>query len=144
MIISHMPNGPTIYFGLFNVVLRHDIDDDIDKVSQSFPHLIFNGFNSKLGERIVEILKNLFPIPKKDGNRVLTFSNNDDFISFRHHNFEKKKKFNGEFEVNLEEIGPRFEMRPYQILLGTVDQPDSNKEWVLRPFMRTAKNKKNL
>ena len=144
MIISHMPNGPTIYFGLFNVVLRHDIDDDMDKVSQSFPHLIFNGFNSKLGERIVEILKNLFPIPKKDGNRVLTFSNNDDFISFRHHNFEKKKKFNGEFEVNLEEIGPRFEMRPYQILLGTVDQPDSNKEWVLRPFMRTAKNKKNL
>ena len=144
MIISHMPNGPSVYFGLFNVVLRHDIDDDIDKVSQSFPHLIFNGFNSKLGERIVEILKNLFPIPKKDGNRVLTFSNNDDFISFRHHNFEKKKKFNGEFEVNLEEIGPRFEMRPYQILLGTVDQPDSNKEWVLRPFMRTAKNKKNL
>ena len=144
MIISHMPNGPSVYFGLFNVVLRHDIDDDIEKVSQSFPHLIFNGFNSKLGERIVEILKNLFPIPKKDGNRVLTFSNNDDFISFRHHNFEKKKKFNGEFEVNLEEIGPRFEMRPYQILLGTVDQPDSNKEWVLRPFMRTAKNKKNL
>jgi U3 small nucleolar ribonucleoprotein protein IMP4 len=144
MIISHMPNGPTIYFGLFNVVLRHDIDDDIEKVSQSFPHLIFNGFNSKLGERIVEILKNLFPIPKKDGNRVLTFNNNDDFISFRHHNFEKKKKFNGEFEVDLEEIGPRFEMRPYQILLGTVDQPDSNKEWVLRPFMRTAKNKKNL
>ena len=144
MIISHMPNGPSVYFGLFNVVLRHDIDDDIEKVSQSFPHLIFNGFNSKLGERIVEILKNLFPIPKKDGNRVLTFSNNDDFISFRHHNFEKKKKFNGEFEVDLEEIGPRFEMRPYQILLGTVDQPDSNKEWVLRPFMRTAKNKKNL
>ena len=144
MIISHMPNGPSVYFGLFNVVLRHDIDDDIEKVSQSFPHLIFNGFNSKLGERIVEILKNLFPIPKKDGNRVLTFSNNDDFISFRHHNFEKKKKFNGEFEVNLEEIGPRFEMRPYQILLGTIDQPDSNKEWVLRPFMRTAKNKKNL
>ena len=144
MIISHMPNGPSVYFGLFNVVLRHDIDDDIEKVSQSFPHLIFNGFNSKLGERIIEILKNLFPVPKKDGNRVLTFSNNDDFISFRHHNFEKKKKSNGEFEVNLEEIGPRFEMRPYQILLGTVDQPDSNKEWVLRPFMRTAKNKKNL
>ena len=144
MIISHMPNGPSVYFGLFNVVLRHDIDDDIEKVSQSFPHLIFNGFNSKLGERIIEILKNLFPVPKKDGNRVLTFSNNDDFISFRHHNFEKKKKFNGEFEVDLEEIGPRFEMRPYQILLGTVDQPDSNKEWVLRPFMRTAKNKKNL
>jgi U3 small nucleolar ribonucleoprotein protein IMP4 len=144
MIISHMPSGPTIYFGLFNVVLRHDINVQIDHVSQSFPHLIFNGFNNKLGERIIEILKNLFPVPKSNSNRVLTFHNNDDFISFRHHNFEKKKKINSQYEINLEEVGPRFEMKPYQILLGTVDQPDSNKEWALRPFMRTAKNKKNL
>ena len=57
---------------------------------------------------------------------------------------KKKKKINSQYEINLEEVGPRFEMKPYQILLGTVDQPDSNKEWALRPFMRTAKNKKNL
>ena len=58
--------------------------------------------------------------------------------------FEKKSGKGGKPEVFLEEIGPRFEMRPYQILLGTVDQPDSNKEWVLRPFMNTARNKNNL
>ena len=144
MIISHMPQGPTIYFGLFNVVLRHDIAEEIDKVSEANPHLIFDGFNSRLGERITEIIKNIFPMPKPDCKRVLTFSNKNDFISFRHHNFQTRKKTNGEKEVDLEEIGPRFEMRPYQILLGTADQPDSNKEWALRPFMRTAKRKDNL
>ena len=144
LIISHMPQGPTIYFGLFNVVLRHDINEEIDKVSEAYPHLIFDGFNSKLGERITEIIKNLFPMPKVESKRVLTFSNQSDFISFRHHNYEVKKKNNGDKDVGLEEIGPRFEMRPYQILLGTVDQPDSNKEWALRPFMKTAKKKPDL
>lgn len=144
LIISHMPQGPTIYFGLFNVVLRHDINEEIDKVSEAYPHLIFDGFNSRLGERITEIIKNIFPMPKADSKRVLTFSNQSDFISFRHHNFEVRKKNNGDKDVGLEEIGPRFEMRAYQILLGTVDQPDSNKEWALRPFMRTAKRKEDL
>lgn len=144
MIISHMPYGPTIYFGLFNVVLRHDIEEDIDTVSEAYPHLIFDGFNSRLSDRIVEILKNVFPVPKLDSQRVLTFVNNDDYISFRHHTFTKsKKETNKKGEgVDLEEVGPRFEMRPYQILLGTVDMPDSNKEWVLRPYMNTARRKK--
>ena len=145
LIISHFPNGPTIFFGLFNVVLRHDIEaNKINKISEAYPHLIFEGFNSRVGIRITEILKNIFPVPKAESKRVLTFANKDDFISFRHHNFEIHKNNYGDKDVILEEIGPRFELRPYQILLGTVDQPDSNKEWELRPFMRTAKNKNNL
>lgn len=140
IIISHMPQGPTIYFGLYHVVLRHDIKEEIDKVSEANPHLIFDGFNSRLGERITEIIKNLFPVPKLDSKRILTFYNNKDYISFRHHVYEKNEKN----DISLEEVGPRFELRPYQILLGTVDQPDSTKEWVLRPFMNTAKNKNNL
>ena len=73
LIISHMPQGPTIYFSLFNVILRHDISEDIDKVSEANPHLIFDGFNSRLGERITEIIKNIFPMPKAESKRVLTF-----------------------------------------------------------------------
>lgn len=144
LILSHMPYGPTVYFGLYNVILRHDIKEEIDKVSEAYPHLIFDGFKTRVGERITEILKNIFPVPKAESKRVLTFSNKDDYISFRHHTYEKKSGKGGKPEVFLEEIGPRFEMRPYQILLGTVDQPDSNKEWVLRPFMNTARNKNNL
>jgi U3 small nucleolar ribonucleoprotein protein IMP4 len=140
MIVSHMPHGPTTYFGLFNVVLRHDIqEEDINTVSEAYPHLVFDGFNNRLGERIVEILKNLFPVPKFDSTRVLTFANQEDYISFRHHTYKKAKG-----EVDLDEVGPRFELRPYQILLGTIDMPDSPKEWVLRPYMNTARKKKNL
>lgn len=137
MIISHMPYGPTVYFGLFNVVLRHDIDEEIDSISEAFPHLIFDGFNSRVGERITEVLKNLFPVPKLESPRILTFSNQEDYISFRHHTY--KKKGIKEDDIDLEEIGPRFDLRPYQILLGTIDMPDSTKEWVLRPYMNTAR-----
>jgi U3 small nucleolar ribonucleoprotein protein IMP4 len=143
LIISHMPFGPTVYFGLFNVVLRHDIKEEVDTVSEAYPHLIFDGFNSRLGERITEILKNIFPVPKLESQRVLTFVNNEDYISLRHHTYTKNKSKNKD-NVELEEVGPRFELRPYQILLGTLDMPEANKEWVLRPYMNTSRKKKNI
>ena len=42
------------------------------------------------------------------------------------------------------EVGPRFEMKLYQLRLGTVDQNEAENEWVLRPFMNTAKKRKTL
>ncbi|RUS18604.1 anticodon-binding protein, partial [Endogone sp. FLAS-F59071] len=137
MIISHFPYGPTAYFSLHNVVLRHDIKDQ-GTVSEAFPHLIFNNFNSKLGQRVTNILKYLFPVPKDDSKRVMTFSNESDYISFRHHVFLKTSHK----DVQLAEVGPRFEMRLYEIKLGTVDLTDADTEWVLRPYQRTAR--KNL
>ena len=53
MVISHFPYGPTAYFTLHNVVLRHDIPDR-GTVSEQFPHLIFENFNSKLGQRVCQ------------------------------------------------------------------------------------------
>ncbi|KAI9230710.1 MAG: anticodon-binding protein [Piptocephalis tieghemiana] len=136
MIISHFPYGPTIHLTLYNVVLRHDIKDQ-GTVSEAFPHLIFNQFTSKLGQRTMNILKHLFPVPRPDSKRVMTFANEGDFISFRHHVFYKT----GPKDVQLAEVGPRFEMRPYEIKLGTVDLPDADTEWVLRPYHRTAKKR---
>jgi U3 small nucleolar ribonucleoprotein protein IMP4 len=40
----------------------------------------------------MSILKYLFPVPKEDSKRILTFANHDDFISFRHHTHKKVKK----------------------------------------------------
>lgn len=40
--------------------------------------------------------------------------------------------------MKLSELGPRFELKLYQISLGLVNQPESTKEWVLRPYMNTA------
>ena len=66
-----------------NVVMRHDIKDGLDNVSEALPHLIFDRFDTKLGRRVQNILKYLFPVPKLDSQRVMTFANQQDFISFR-------------------------------------------------------------
>eukprot|EP01100_Stratorugosa_tubuloviscum_P015658 TRINITY_DN917_c3_g1_i1.p1 TRINITY_DN917_c3_g1~~TRINITY_DN917_c3_g1_i1.p1 ORF type:complete len:287 (+),score=114.44 TRINITY_DN917_c3_g1_i1:129-989(+) len=138
MVISHMPYGPTIYFGLSDCVLRHDVDSK-KTMSLAYPHLIFHNFNSKLGERVQKILKHLFPPAKEDTKRVITFANDSDYISFRHHTYEKKGK-----HVELAEIGPRFEMKLFQIKLGTIEMEDADTEWALRPYMNSAKNRRFL
>ena len=84
MIVSHFPHGPTVYFTLSNVTLRHDIPNYKNStVSEQYPHLIFENFSSRLGERVRDVLKYLFPVPKDDSKRVMTFANESDFISFR-------------------------------------------------------------
>lgn len=93
LIISHMPLGPTIYFGVKNTVLRHDLKEKPDTMSEALPHLIFHGFTSKLGERIVTILKHLFPTPKIESKRVITFANEGDLISFRYLLFYFHQKY---------------------------------------------------
>jgi len=52
-------------------------------VSEQYPHLIFENFSSKLGVRIRDTMKYLFPVPKEDSKRVMTFANESDYISFR-------------------------------------------------------------
>lgn len=49
----------------------------------------------------------MYPVPKSESRRIITFSNEDDVISFRHHTYFK----NDVGEIELDEIGPRFEMR---------------------------------
>lgn len=135
--ISHFPHGPSIIFTLHNVKLRHDLPE-IGNSSESYPHLIFENFTSELGKRVVKIMKHLFPPGvKKDSSRVITFINNDDFISVRHHMYVRTKD-----SVELSEVGPRFEMRLYELRLGLIDNKDSEIEWQLRRFIRTG-NRKN-
>uniref|UniRef100_A0A2R5L486 Putative u3 small nucleolar ribonucleoprotein snornp component n=1 Tax=Ornithodoros turicata TaxID=34597 RepID=A0A2R5L486_9ACAR len=139
LIISHLPYGPTAYFTIFNVVMRHDIPD-IGTMSEAYPHLIFHNFKTRLGKRVMNILKYLFPVPKEDSHRVITFANQDDYISFRHHTYKKVNK-----ENTLEEVGPRFELKLYEIKLGTLDEAAAlDVEWSLRPYMNTAKKRRFL
>lgn len=51
MIVCHLPFGPTAYFTLTNVVMRHEVPD-CGTISEEYPHLIFNGLNSRLGLRV--------------------------------------------------------------------------------------------
>jgi len=192
LVVSHMPYGPTAYFGLHNVVMRHDIPDRAN-VSEAFPHLVQHNLNTRIGKRVATILKHLFPVPKPDSRRVMSFVNQNDFIAFRHHTrvaparppplspaagdsegagssacsasaaagwqlsrsrakpgqrptggwggcrYAKEKA-----DVHLYEVGPRFDLKLYQIKLGTMDQTEVENEWVLRPYMNSARNRKAL
>ena len=72
--------------------------------------------------QVQNILKYLYPVPKPDSKRVITFANHEDYISFRlviglfpsnnltahrHHVYKKS----GHKDVELKEVGPRFELR---------------------------------
>jgi U3 small nucleolar ribonucleoprotein protein IMP4 len=156
LIVCHLPYGPTAHFSLFQVSLRHDVKQQqqvsitmskeglaeetrpLGTVSEAAPHLIFERFSSKIGERVKSILQHLFPIPKVDSKRVMTFSNDGDYISFRHHTFTASHKKAGKV-TSLEELGPRFEMRCHKIVLGTLDILEADVEWVLRPYMNSGR-----
>jgi U3 small nucleolar ribonucleoprotein protein IMP4 len=157
IILSHFPHGPTAYFSLHNVVLRHDLnnnnsingqEDKLEKVSECIPHLVLNGFQSKVGLRVKQILQHIFPPPpplrsKDSSKRVCTFSVLNDYISFRNHLYLLTTDGVNKRECVLNEIGPRFEMKIYKIKLGLLTQEAEN-EFVLRPFMRTSRKKDNL
>uniref|UniRef100_A0A7S1QHA2 Brix domain-containing protein n=1 Tax=Neobodo designis TaxID=312471 RepID=A0A7S1QHA2_NEODS len=136
--VSHLPLGPTVVFTLHNIVTRHDIEG-VGPMSEQAPHLIFENFSTKLGHRIRDVLKFLFPVPRVDSSRVLTFDNTNDYISFRHHTFVKKGD-----KVTLTEVGPRFELQPFRVLLGTIDMPDAETEWVMHPFLNSSKRRRVL
>ncbi|KAL3532155.1 hypothetical protein ACH5RR_005676 [Cinchona calisaya] len=135
---------------------------------EAYPHLILNNFATELGERTLNILMHLFPVPKADTKQIITFANQSDYISFRvkflrsllfkvmygsflsasslyvkcrHHIYEKR---GGPKSLEVKNIGPCFELKLYQIKLGTMDQDEAQTEWVLRPYMNTSKKRKIL
>ncbi|KAM5442305.1 snoRNA-binding rRNA-processing protein imp4 [Microsporum ferrugineum] len=142
--ISHLPHGPTASFSLHNVVLRADIPNAArGTVSESYPHLIFEGFTTKLGKRVVQILSHLFPPREagKVGSRVVTFKNIEDSIEVRHHVFVKT----GYQDVELAEVGPRMTMRLFEIRGGTLEKgAGGDVEWALTQYTRTSKKKDYL
>ena len=176
LIVSHLPYGPTAWFTLSSTVMRRDIKDR-GTVSEAYPHVILESFTTPIGARFATILKHLFPVPKEASQRVVTFANRDDTVSFRHHVYRRVPRAPGDKDddpasvqekddepeeqgravgggagegrakhltVALTEVGPRFEMTPFQIKLGTIDQTEAETEWVLRPYMRTASKRKAL
>lgn len=144
--ISHFPHGPTASFSLHNVVLRHDIPNaSRGTVSESYPHLIFDGFTTTLGKRTVKILQHLFPPREvagaaKLGSRIVTFKNIEDSIEVRHHVFVKT----GYQSVELAEVGPRMTMRLFEIRQGTAEEKEGDVEWHMNHYTRTSKKKDYL
>lgn len=163
LIISHLPHGPTLSMTLHNVTLRHDVSTSDSTVSEQYPHLIMEGFTTRLGERVASILKALFPVPKEDAKRVMTFANERDFISFRYAEEESVKLTTGitssqrhltrmcssrrSARVSRQSVShekSQTNSAAYEIRQGTVDQNEADVEWLLRPYMRTSKKRNQL
>jgi len=141
LIVCHLPYGPTAYFTISGTIMRHDIPG-LGTASQQYPHLIFHNFKTPLGKRVQSILQYLFPVPKADSKRVVTFANHDDYIVMRHNTYKKKE---GGGDVDLTEIGPRFMLKLYEIKLGTLENAAAaDVEWAYRPYMNTARKRKFL
>ena len=141
LVVCHLPFGPTAFFSITGAVLRHDLEGGkAAPMSEAYPHIISNNFNSELGKRIGNVLKCLFPVPKPDTRRIVSFHNDNDFISFRHHMYSRQS---GTDNVTLHEVGPRFEIRLYQLRLGTLEQKDAENECILRNFQNTS-SKRNV
>jgi U3 small nucleolar ribonucleoprotein protein IMP4 len=48
-------------------------------------------------------------------------------------------------DIELSEIGPRFELKLYEIKLGTIENAETaESEWKLRPYMNTNKKREFL
>ena len=147
MTFSHFPHGPTACFTLHNVVMRHEIPESLrGTVSESYPHLMFEGFTTKLGKRVVRILQHIFP-PRdaltskaKLGSRIIIFANRHDWIEMRHYVYVQTSKDS----VELSEVGPRMTMRLFEIRRGTLEDKTAQAEWQLRQYTRTSKKKTYL
>ena len=48
LVVCHLPHGPTAYFTMSDIVMRHDIPD-IGTMSEAHPHLIFHNFKTRQG-----------------------------------------------------------------------------------------------
>lgn len=108
-------------------------------MSLAAPHLVLDGFSTALGKRVATVLRHLLPPPKSDTQRVLTFANREDHISFRHHTWSTERG-----NVELAEVGPRFELSMYRLQLGTIDMKEADNEWVRRDYKNTASKRTYL
>ncbi|KAL1874809.1 snoRNA-binding rRNA-processing protein imp4 [Diaporthe australafricana] len=103
------------------------------------------GFTSPVGQRVVKVLKHLFPpLPaaesKPKSGRVVTFKNVDDIIEVRHHVFVRTSYDSCE----LSEVGPRMSLRPFEIRGGSLENKDGDVEWHLNSYTRTSRKKNFL
>jgi ribosome production factor 1 len=141
MVISHLPDGPTVEFKIFNVVY-HDQIEGAARSNNHSPELIFKNFNTKLGFRLNRILNSLFPHSTDiEGRQVATFHNQRDYVFFRHHRFIFDDDFT---KVNLQEIGPRFCLRLLSIQKGTFDNTTGEYEFYYKNKMGVRRRKFNL
>jgi len=133
----HLPEGPTAYYKLTNLVLSKDIPGHGRPTSHR-PEVIINNFTTRLGHRVGRMLASLLhQEPNFVGRRVVTFHNQRDFIFFRHHRyiFENKEK------ARLQPLGPQFTLKLRWLQHGLFDSQQGEMEWIHKKEMDTSRRR---
>ncbi|XP_023759287.1 U3 small nucleolar ribonucleoprotein protein IMP4 [Lactuca sativa] len=97
-----------------DIMLRfHDCCQNYREITKNQEFVV-----QKLKEPVLDEIKglvkglHLFPVPKPDSKHIITFANQSDYISFRHHVYRQS---GGPKSIDLKEVGPRFELKLYQL-----------------------------
>eukprot|EP01059_Diplonema_ambulator_P006415 TRINITY_DN16129_c2_g1_i1.p1 TRINITY_DN16129_c2_g1~~TRINITY_DN16129_c2_g1_i1.p1 ORF type:complete len:342 (+),score=99.40 TRINITY_DN16129_c2_g1_i1:120-1145(+) len=125
MIISHLPQGPTHWYRVSSVVMHDELDEPAER-SEHYPRLNLKGFTTRLGKRVQRQLQAMYPkTPDDKGRAVTTFHNHRDFIFVRAHRYI----YEGDDDVRLQELGPRFTLRMRSLQAGLFDPQYGEYEW---------------
>lgn len=126
MMITLLPEGPTMNFKLSNVKLSDEIKHG-GGFTKHKPEIILNNFNTRLGLQIGRSFAALFPHdPQYEGRHCITFHNQRDYIFFRHHRYI----FKSAQKVGLQELGPRFTLKLRTLQKGVFNPKFGEYEYV--------------
>eukprot|EP00727_Mastigamoeba_balamuthi_P001154 m51a1_g11035 putative ribosome production factor 1 (320) ;mRNA; f:428291-429513 len=147
IILSHLPNGPTAYFKVWNVVFLFKTLKILRSL-RAPAELIMNNFGTRLGMTIGRMIAALFPQkPDFRAHRVATFHVQRDFIFFRHHRYAFEKP-EDEFEqsqcpvaTRLQEIGPRFTLKLTALKNDTLENTHSEYIFLPKKQMITSRRR---
>ncbi|NXQ17605.1 IMP4 protein, partial [Peucedramus taeniatus] len=138
--VSHLPHGPTAHFTLSGAVLRQEVGG-LGGAPLAAPHLLLLRLDSTLGKRV------------RPGGAWGTWGGHwghggttggtggeRRMHTWGNHVYRRRGR-----TVELEEVGPRFQLRPYLIRLGTLEQGDAaDVEWRWHPYTATAPKRRLL
>ncbi|XP_041985506.1 U3 small nucleolar ribonucleoprotein protein IMP4-like [Aricia agestis] len=139
LVICHLPYGLTTSFTLSGVIMHSDMPV-VAQMSDQTPHIVFNNFRSFLSMKIMSILQYLLPDTNMDSQRVITFTHEDGYISFRQHTHKQ----DGD-HVKRRESGPRFQLKLIEMKFETPEALDAaDEDWILRPYLNTNQHLRRL
>lgn len=125
IILSHLVNGPTALFKVSSF-LSHDSIRGSGEVTAHKPEIILNNFTTRLGRRFGRFFGSMFPsYPQFEGRQVVTFHNQRDYIFVRFHRYI----FDDSKTARLQELGPRFTIKPRWLQVGTFNNINGEYEW---------------
>jgi ribosome production factor 1 len=127
LVVSRVPGGPTGCFRFSSPLLPAGIANHGTSTEHA-PEILLNNFTTRLGRRVGRLLGSLFPHrPDFQGRQVVTMHNQRDFIFFRRHRYVFTEGGKG---ADLQELGPRFTLKPRWLLAGVFDPSEGDYEYM--------------